>query len=94
MACQLTQLRDALAEVNHNTEKYKGQCKKSPALLTELTKSLTQLKALQLRSALADVKNNTDRYIDQSQKSPALLANLTNALKQLNALNPSNEVKS
>ncbi len=90
MACQL---RDALAEVNHNTEKYKGQSKKSSALLTELTKSLTQLKALQLRSALADVKNNTDRYIEQSQKSPALLANLTNSLKQLKALNPDDVAK-
>ncbi len=93
MACQLTQLRDALAKVNHNTEKYKGQSKKSPTLLTELTQSLTQLKALQLRSALADVKNNTDRYREQSQKSPTLLANLTNSLKQLKALNPDDVAK-
>lgn len=48
MQAELIKLRDALAQLKNNTDKYSEQSQKSPTLLAELTKSLKQLQALNL----------------------------------------------
>ena len=45
---ELIQLRDALALLKNDTDKYSEQSQKSPTLLANLTKSLHQLQALTL----------------------------------------------